>query len=219
MIVILQNTINTLLNDTVINAFVGDRIYPEGVDIFPETTLFPLITVNMVGEAILTNPKYEKSVQIQVNIWSRLSELEKEQITERVQQLLDYQQFNQGVNSAILRWQRQDAGVDLFESDRRIWHKALTFRCWIKEGSYVYQPAPPIPQPIYGEQPFTILIGVVDGVNKVFSFPLDVAPGFADVRLDGQFLSPGADYTISGRVITLLNAPIDNPPVAFYKTV
>jgi len=132
MLSLLQNIINTIKDDSTIQGFVSDRVFPEGVDIVPETTLFPLITVHTISEVTKTNPLYEREILIQVSVWSRLSELEKEQISERVLDLLNYQQFNTGYGTTIQRWQREDTGVDLFEADRRIWHKALTFRIWAR---------------------------------------------------------------------------------------
>ena len=130
MLAVLENVISTLVNDSSIQVFVSDRVYPEGVDMTNETVKFPLITVHNISEVTKTNPRGERECLVQVSIWSRLNQLEVENIAERVLQLLNFQQFNSGYGSSIQRWQREEAGVDLFESDRRIWHKALTFRAW-----------------------------------------------------------------------------------------
>ena len=130
MLTMLEFIINTLKNDSVIQSFVDSRIYPDGVDIDPETNLYPLITVHCISERTLTNPLNERECLIQVSVWSRLSHLEMEQIAERVLTLLNYDQFHSGYGTTILRWQRQDSGVDMEETDRRIWHKALSFRIW-----------------------------------------------------------------------------------------
>jgi hypothetical protein len=132
MLTLLQNITDTVLADPTMQGFIANRVYPDGVDIDPETTLFPLLTIHSISEVTLTNPKYERDCLIQISIWSRLSHLETEQIAERLLDLFNYQQFNTGYGTTIQRWQREDAGVDLYESDRRIWHKAITFRIWAK---------------------------------------------------------------------------------------
>lgn len=132
MLSIFQSTIDTLKNDATIQSFVAQRVYPEGVDIAPESTLFPLITVHHISENTYTNPRNEKVISMQISMWSRLSEVEVEQIADRVETLLNYQQFQTGYGTTIQRWQRQDSGADQYESDRRIWHKALTFKTWAK---------------------------------------------------------------------------------------
>ena len=130
MLTIIQEIISTLLADTIIQGFVSDRIFPEGIDIVPETTLFPLITIHNISERTLTNPKNEREITVQISIWSRKNQLEVEQISEAVLSLLNYQQFHTGYGTTIKRWQREDSGVDIFESDRRIWQKAISFRIW-----------------------------------------------------------------------------------------
>jgi hypothetical protein len=129
---LIANIINTLKADGTIHGYVADRIYPRGVDIFPETTLFPLITIYTVSEVTRSNPRGERETLIQIDIWSRKNQLEIESIAERALAVLNFQQFHTGVGTTILRWQREDAGVDAFESDRRIWHRAITYRAWAK---------------------------------------------------------------------------------------
>jgi hypothetical protein len=130
MLAVYENVINTIKNDSIIQSFVSDRVYPEGVDINPE--VLPMVTVHHISEIVHTVPRNDRMIQMQVSIWSKLSELEVEQIAERVEDLLNFQTFDTGYGSAIQRWQRMDTGADLFESDRRIWHKALTFRIWAR---------------------------------------------------------------------------------------
>lgn len=133
MLTITQNLISSLLADATVKSLVSNRIFPEGVDIVPETTLFPLITIHNISERTLTNPRNEREITIQVSIWSRKNQLEVEQISEGVLQVLNYQRFNSGYGSTIQRWGREDSAVDLFEADRRVWHKALTFRVWAQQ--------------------------------------------------------------------------------------
>lgn len=130
MLTLLEFIVNTLKNDTTIQGFVGTRIYPTGVDITPEAGMFPLITFHTVSEVTRTVPLGVRDSVYQIDVWSTLSQLETEQISERILTLLNRSQFHSGYGSTVLRWQRQEGANDLFESDRRIWHKALRFRAW-----------------------------------------------------------------------------------------
>ena len=141
MLTLIENTINSLLADATIATYVGNRVYPTGVDIYPEATAnpnqgpsaaFPLIVVFTVSEITRTVPLNERETTIQVSIYSRLNQIEVENIAERALSVLNFQQFRSGYGTTILRWQREDAGVDLPETGRRIWHKALTFRAWAR---------------------------------------------------------------------------------------
>ncbi len=142
MLQLVENIINTLLADSTIKQYVNNRIYPNGVDIYPEaiappegqtpSAQFPMIAIHTVSEITRTVPLGHRETVIQVSIFSRLSQLEVEEIAEQILSLLNFQNFYNGYGNTILFWQRQDSGIDLFESDRRIWHKALSFRAWAK---------------------------------------------------------------------------------------
>lgn len=88
--------------------------------------------MHTVSEITRTNPRGERETLIQIDIWSRESQLETEQIAERILAISNFQQFHTGYGTTVQRWKREDNGVDFFEADRRIWHKALTFRIWAK---------------------------------------------------------------------------------------
>lgn len=130
MLTILEFIVNTLKNDSTLQTFVGERIYPSGVDITPESGLFPQITFHTASDLTRTNPAGARDSVYQIDIWSILSQYEVEQISERILTLLNRTQFHSGYGSTVLRWQRQDAGNDLPEADRRIWRKSLRFRTW-----------------------------------------------------------------------------------------
>ena len=133
MLNVLQFIVNTIKNDATIQSYVADRVFPTGVDITPEAPkLFPLITFHTVSEITRTVPKGARDSVYQIDAWSMLSQLEVENIGERIIALLNFTQFHTGYGSTVLRWQREDAGTDMFEADRRIWHKTLRFRTWVK---------------------------------------------------------------------------------------
>jgi hypothetical protein len=130
MLQILEFIANTIKNDSQIQGFVSDRIFPIGVDITPEETLFPLITFFTVSDVIRTVPLGARDGIYQVDVWSRLSQLETEQIAERIITIVNFTKFNTGYGTVKLRWNRGDGAVDIPEMDRRIWHKVLRFRTW-----------------------------------------------------------------------------------------
>jgi len=132
MLIILEFIVNTLKNSLTLQGQVADRIFPTGVDIEPEKSVFPLITFHTVSEITRTVPKGARDSVYQIDIWSVLSQLQIETIAEIVIGLLNFTQFHGGYGSTVLRWQREDSGSDLYEADRRIWHKSLRFRTWVK---------------------------------------------------------------------------------------
>lgn len=132
MLEIFQKIIGILTTDSTLTAIVPvDHIFTGGVDIAFERQdelLYPSILLSQIGEVVRTVPMYARDTQIQLDIFSRNSQLELEQIYEAVLAALNYDSGNQG--SAHVFWQRLGGAVDLFETDRRIWHRACTFQVW-----------------------------------------------------------------------------------------
>ena len=66
----------------------------------------------------------------------------------------------------------------------------------ITSGTYFY----------YNETP----TGAIDGVNTVFTLANNPNPDSSlEVILNGQILTAGGDYTLSGTTITFANAPLE----------
>lgn len=132
MLEIFQKIISTLIGDSTLTAIVPtENIFTGAADIIQEkqaTLLSPAIILSQVGESVRTVPLNVRDTQIQLDIWSRNSQLEVETIYERVMTLLNYLSGDQ--STAHIFWQRLGGAVDLFESDRRIWHRSCTFVCW-----------------------------------------------------------------------------------------
>jgi hypothetical protein len=137
MLETLRFIVNTIKNDSIIKEFVGNRVFPLGVDITPESSLFPMITFYTISDITRTVPRGARDSIYQIDIWSATtkthagSQAEIEQISERIIALLNFTQYRTGYGASVLRWNRQEGGVDLYESDRRIFHKALRFRTWV----------------------------------------------------------------------------------------
>jgi hypothetical protein len=138
---VLEFVIDTLKNDPELQEYLKDgtnptRVFPQGVDISPEE--LPMITIFNVSEITKTVPFGEREGVLQVDIWVNEGNLTEspqliiEKINERVLTLLNFAQYQSGYSSTLLRWSREDASIDAFEPDRRIWHKATRWRWWAK---------------------------------------------------------------------------------------
>lgn len=132
MLEILEWIITQLTTDATLNDLVPtENIFTGPVDVIIETQPelhMPMIVVSTVSEVQRTVPQGARDTQVQIDIWSRNSMLEVEQIYEQMINLLSFQIANQG--TAHIFWQRLGGGVDMFEQDRRVWHKATTFTFW-----------------------------------------------------------------------------------------
>lgn len=132
MLEILQNFIATLQGDTSLTAIIPTTSITAGpVDITMESQAslrYPSINFFVVSEVQRSNPLNTRDTSIQLDIWSRSSQLELETIYELVVKDLSYQIQNQ--NTAHIFWDRLDGSTDHYESDRRIWHRACTFKVW-----------------------------------------------------------------------------------------
>ena len=132
MLEILQKFVTVLKNDATLTAIVpANNIMVGPVDIVMEKQaelLYPSINLSIISEVQRSIPTGARDTQVSIDIWSRNSQLEAENIYERVIALLQYMIADQG--SAHIFWDRLGGAVDLFETDRRVWHKATTFTTW-----------------------------------------------------------------------------------------
>lgn len=132
MLEILQWINAQLIADTTLTAIVPvANIFTGPVDVLIESQPelhMPMIVVSVVAEAQRTVPQGARDTSVQIDIWSRVSQLELEQIYEEIISLLSFQIANQ--STAHIFWDRLGGAVDMFEQDRRIWHKAVTFTFW-----------------------------------------------------------------------------------------
>lgn len=132
MLEIFQKIISTLTGDATLTTTVpANNILVGPVDILQEKQtdlLYPSVIISQVSETVRSVPLNTRDTQIQVDIWSRNSQLEVETIYERVLTLLNYLAADQ--STAHIYWQRLGGAADLFESDRRIWHRSTTFTVW-----------------------------------------------------------------------------------------
>jgi hypothetical protein len=103
------------------------------VDIAEEavaTLTLPQINLKQVSEVTNSVPLNTRDTSFQLDIWSRNSQLEVENIYEIILTLLNYLSADQGGNH--LFWERSSSAVDMYEADRRIWHRVITFVAWVQ---------------------------------------------------------------------------------------
>lgn len=132
MLEITENFVAVLQGDATLTATVPATSISAGpVDITMESQkslLYPQINIWQVGESSRTVPFQTRDTQLQLDIWSRNSQFELETIYERILVLLNYLTYDQA--TAHIFWQRLGNATDLYEADRRVWHRAATFTVW-----------------------------------------------------------------------------------------
>lgn len=132
MLEILEYFISVLTTDATLNAIVPvANIFTGAVDVTTEQQnglLLPQINVHIVSEASRTVPLNTRDTVVQIDIWDRNNYLETITISERILTLLNYKTIDK--NTAHIFWERLGSTVDQYESDRRIWHRSLTFTVW-----------------------------------------------------------------------------------------
>ena len=124
--------ISVLTTDATLNAVVPTTNIMVGpVDIVQEkrvSLVMPQINIFMIGESVRTVPLAVRDTVLQLDIWSRNSQLEVENIYERVLTLLDF--LSTSANTSYIFWQRLGTANDQYESDVRIWHRSCRFSIW-----------------------------------------------------------------------------------------
>lgn len=132
MLEIFQKIIGILTADATLTAIVkANNILTGPVDITMEkqnTLLYPQILLSLVSEVQRSVPLNTRDSHVQIDIYSRNSQIEIETIYERVITLLNYMIADEG--EAHIFWDRLNSAVDLFETDRRVWHRSTTFIFW-----------------------------------------------------------------------------------------
>lgn len=131
MLEILQSVVARLQADAGVTALVkSSKISTGPVDITMEKQSelrYPSIVLTQVSEVSRSVPPV-RDTSVQLDIFSRTSQMELEQIYEAVIAVLNYQSGDQG--AAHIFWQRLGGSADNMETDRRFWHRAATFVFW-----------------------------------------------------------------------------------------
>src|SRR5581483_8614950 len=132
MINICNKIISVLINDATLTAVVPAANITVGpVDIVQQTQaslLMPQINLRPISEVVRTVPLNTKDTRIQIDIWSRNSEMEAQTIYERLLTLLDFISYDQGTTHVY--WQRLGGLSSTYETDVRLWHYSADFIFW-----------------------------------------------------------------------------------------
>ncbi|MHB8483866.1 MAG: tail completion protein gp17 [Nitrospiria bacterium] len=132
MINICNNIISVLLNDSTLTATVPKTSIMVGpVDINVEKQseiLMPQINIHPISEVVATVPRNTKETRIQIEVWSRNSEMEAQTIYERILTDLNFLSYDQGTSH--IYWQRLGGVSSLYDSEMRLWQYASDFQFW-----------------------------------------------------------------------------------------
>ena len=132
MIDILTKIVSLLKASGTLTAIVpANNILVGPTDIVQEskTSLTqPQINISTVAESFRTVPTSAKDTMIQIDVWTLNSQLELETIYETIVSILNAQSADTG--STHIFWSLMSNSNDQYESDRRIWHKSITFKLW-----------------------------------------------------------------------------------------
>ncbi len=134
MLEIDQNIIATLKADTTLTAVVpATNILTGPVDIVSLTNtakglVLPAIVLWTVSEVQRSVPQYARDTLVQLDVYSKNSQLEVETIYERIVTDLGYVTTNQG--TAHICWQILGGAHDVFDTERRIFHRVAEFNVW-----------------------------------------------------------------------------------------
>lgn len=144
MLEILEEIISVLQADSTLTAVVPvSNILTGPVDMVsrintPTGLVLPAIIITTVSEAQRARPTYVRDTMVQIDIWTINSQLELETITEQVILDMEYISYTQG--TANIPWQMIHDSRDIIETDRRIWHKAISVVVWayksVPNGAY-----------------------------------------------------------------------------------
>lgn len=133
---ILQYILSILIVDSTLTAIIpAANILTGPVDVATEKQaelLLPQINIHIISEAQRSVPKNTRDTMVQIDIWSRNSFLETVTAYERILTLLEYKTADQ--DTGHIFWERLGGAVDQYESDRRIFHRSITFTVWGMNG-------------------------------------------------------------------------------------
>lgn len=132
MLNVTTKIISLLKGDATLTSTVpANNIMTGPVDIVQNTQdelTMPQINVQLVSESSRTVPSGVRDINMQLDIWTRNSQLELENIYERVVTLIDG--MNTDNSGTHIFWSNMTTANDQYESDRRIWHRSVRFMIW-----------------------------------------------------------------------------------------
>jgi hypothetical protein len=140
MLNINENLVNQLKNDSTLASLMNTTvpnlsIFSGAVDVVKQLQKelgFPLIEMHTISESVRTVPLNVKDTMVQLDIWSRVSELQVQQIYERVMILLNFQSTitTGSINGTTIEWQRSNGAVEDYSSEIRLWKISMDLKTW-----------------------------------------------------------------------------------------
>ena len=134
MLDVSEYIVATLKADVTVTAIVpAKNIYAGPLDVIIEKErqlVMPQINIELVSESVRSVPAV-RDIMMQINVWSKNNQMEVEQIYEAVMNALNYQIANN--NASHIYWERSSGAVDQYESDRRVYHRSVTFTVWAQQ--------------------------------------------------------------------------------------
>ncbi len=127
-------TTNTTLQNMLSIGNTGNppyNVYPAGVDIQPEN--FPAITFQDAGLGLLNLPTGMHTGRFQLDVWSKLNQLEVDTIYTILARLVNYQHTRIATTvfpSGTLWWIKEEMATDTPETGRRLWRKIISYHVW-----------------------------------------------------------------------------------------
>lgn len=140
MLNISANIVKQLNSDPILAGLMGasipnKSIYVGAIDIVKQLQVelgFPVIEMHTISESVRTVPLNVKDTMVQLDIWSRVSELQVQQIYEQVLKLLNFQSTitTGSVNGTTIEWQRSSGAVEDYSSEIRLWKISVDLKIW-----------------------------------------------------------------------------------------
>jgi hypothetical protein len=123
-----------LVNDATLTAIVPvENIFVGEVDVLAQYSsntgiILPAIVVTTSAESMRPVPSYCRDTQVVIDIYDNTSQIEVETIYERIIDVMSYLTYDK--DTAHIFWQLLSGGVDVPESNRRIFHRSMTLQVW-----------------------------------------------------------------------------------------
>lgn len=132
MLNICNKVVKILMSDPTLTSTVPVSSISVGpVDVIVQKQselLMPQINIHPISESVSTVPLNTKDTRVQMDIWSRNSEMEVQTIYERVLILLNFQTYDQGGSHVF--WQRLENTAVMYDTEVRLWHMSADFVFW-----------------------------------------------------------------------------------------
>ena len=131
------NVLSVLKNDATLASLMNTltpnlHIYMGARDIVIEKQSdiqYPAIIITVVSESDIRIPIHGHESRLQIDVWSRNSELEAVKIYDQIRALLSYQN-NTTSNSTTIWWSRIDSASEDYNSEMVLWRYKIDVFVW-----------------------------------------------------------------------------------------